>query len=76
MLNKTHSLRPHCVSCWTAYIYYKMIHGPYSVKITEFFLENELHWQFGLEKKNTTNSDFGLYIYVQIKRHSADDCQL
>ena len=20
MLNKTHSLRPHCVSCWTTYI--------------------------------------------------------
>ena len=33
MLNKTYSLRPHCVSCWTAYIYYKMIHGPYNVEV-------------------------------------------
>ena len=29
---KTYSLRPHCVSCWTTYIYYKMIHDPYNVK--------------------------------------------
>ena len=34
MLIKTHSLRPHCLSCWTAYIYFKMIHGPYNVKIS------------------------------------------
>ena len=35
MLNKTYSLRPHCVTCWSTYIYiyYKMIHGPYNVKI-------------------------------------------
>ena len=39
MLNKTYSSRPHCVSCWTTYIYiyiytyiyYKIIRGPYNV---------------------------------------------
>ena len=34
----TYSLRPHCVSCWTTYIYiyYKMIHGPYNVEVNSF----------------------------------------
>ena len=38
MLNKTYSLRLHCVSCWTTYththiyIHCKMIHCPYNVK--------------------------------------------
>ena len=39
MVNKTYTLRPHCVSFWTKYIYYKMIHGPYNVVISLLMLK-------------------------------------
>ena len=38
------------------------------IRITGFFLENRLHWQFEVEKKNSRNGYFGLHNYLRTNK--------
>ena len=65
MLNKTYSLRQHCVSCWTAYIYYKMIHGSYNVKKTKSTFTPFSRYQ--RQATNIPEVNISLYLNRKVK---------
>ena len=81
MLNKTYSLRPHCVSCWTTFIYHKMIHGPYNVKIYKLVLgiykrkwepESTSYWKDKWQKKNYYGTAIGWNKTVRLNTVKVD----
>ena len=70
MLNKTYSLRPHCVSCWTTYIHYV---GHHINKFLSWFCFVEHVIGSGQSNSEIRNLDLVIYSFLFADNTSMQD---